>query len=51
MSVLVLFFFAPVVILTAVIVTTRAPLDPLIRGIALGTTCLCLTTAALQTLR
>jgi hypothetical protein len=46
---LALFFFAPVAVLTAVVITARTPLDPIIRAIALGTVCLCLTAAALHT--
>lgn len=49
MTALVLVFFTPVAALAAVVVT-RPALDPLIRSIALGAVCLCLTAAALHTL-
>lgn len=51
MIALVLFFFAPVAALAAAVMVARPALDPLIRTIAAGTVCLCLTAAALHTLR
>lgn len=45
---LVLFFFAPVAAITAVVVAVRPVLDPFIRTIAVGSVCLCLGAAALH---